>query len=131
MDLTDRNRRNTQMMLGSHKTFEPLVCIHNLFGLRIRQYLLRYLYQSISKREQDNCGSNIKNSMHICNLRSWISRIRSDHPIYKRSYHTKSDKNKSTNHIEHQMDGCSSLCVSVGSHRSQNCGDTGTNILSE
>ena len=45
--------------------------------------------------------------------------------------HTQYHKDNCTDYVEHQMDGCSTFCISVGSHRSQNSSDTSTDILTE
>ena len=91
---------------------------------------MQYLLTS-AKWEQDYSCGNIKDGVHICDLRSRICRVSGDHPVYKWRYHTQYHKYNCTDYIEHQMDGCGTLCISVGSHRSQNSRDTSTDILTE
>ena len=118
------------MVLGGHKSLEPLVRILYIHCL-IRKNGNGNLLQKRAKGQKNEGGADIEDGMDICNLSHRIIRSQAYHEVRKRSQDAQGHKQRRTNHVEHQVNQRGALCIAAGSHGSQKRRDTGTDILAE
>ena len=101
------------------------------FLFLLRQDLGCQYCQVISKRQQDQGCHNVKQCMHICNLRSYSARCKAFDQRGQRRRHTYNRKDRGSDQVEHQVNDGGTFCIPVCSDGCQNRSDTGTDILSE
>ena len=133
-DLGDIHRGKADGVLllgGRHRHQKSQVHPLLLVFLAVGQDAHGDLHQISAEGQQQQGGHNIKEGVHVGNLRR---RVVGGHGLHKpgqRRGHADDGEQNGAEHVEHQVDDGGALGVAAGADGGQNGGDTGADVLSE
>lgn len=107
--------------------------MHNIafFFRQVRQNLGCNLCKIGAERKKKNGSCNIKDGVHVCNLCCNVVRSQTLYKGSKWGQDANDGEDGGTDDVEEKMDDSGSLRIACSTNRSQNCCDTGTDVLTK
>ena len=98
---------------------------------QVRQNLGCNLCKIGAERKKKNGSCNIKDGVHVCNLCCNVVRSQTLYKGSKWGQDANDGEDDGTDDVEEKMDDSGSLRIACSTNRSQNCCDTGTDVLAK